>query len=650
MAHRPGPWPLALLVVAAAACGRPAAAPGPAAPAGPGPVASNVFRADYAGSSACKDCHPKIYASWARSPMRNMTRLIDGATVRAPFDGATLTVGADTVTMYSEAGARFMRVRGRGHDLLFRVTKVVGGRYREDFIGINVSDQAHPETATGWGGERVLPATYVFSTKTWRYKGYSVMVHERPYTSTRAVWSETCLACHNTLPYVTLLYDDLYGRRLPGYQGKVTDHLLPPARSWRAIATDAAALAREIDGEIATLGATPPPDGAPLRRVLHDAAIATRKRLRTSHLVEVGIGCEACHGGAAAHARDPKVEPTFEPTSPVLHVAPTRPPVSRAQWINHTCARCHTVLFSRYPWTWEGGRRTDPMPGGSTTTSGEARDFQLGGCASQMACTTCHDPHTADPRAKLDALGTPAGNPTCTRCHAQYASAKALEAHSHHPAGSAGASCVGCHMPKKNMGLDYVLDRYHRIGSPDDRLRVERDRPLECALCHVDKSVGELVTTMERWWGKRFDRGALRGLYGDDLSVDALDATLARGKAHEQAAAIASLGAAATAGGDGAMAVAGRATARREVPHILPSLWHEYPLVRFYARHALEQITGVPVPIDPDEPAARIQDEARRWLAAWNAHAPDGGDRAPTPPPSPHAEAAPDGNHRSPPR
>ena len=562
--------------------------------------------------------------------MRNMTRVIDGATVRAPFDGATLTVGTDTVTMLTQAGARFMRIDSPpSHHRLFRVTKVIGGRYREDFVGINVSDQPHPESATGWGGERVLPATFVFSTQTWRYKGYSVMVHERPHTSIRAVWSETCIACHNTLPYVSLLYDDLYGRRLPGYQGEVTDHLLPPARSWRAIATDAAGLARAIDDEVALLGAPPPPAGSSLRRVLHDAAIATRKRLRASHLIEVGIGCEACHGGAAAHARDPRVEPTFEPTGAALQVAPVRPPASRARWINHTCARCHTVLFSRYPWTWEGGGRRDPMPGGSTTTSGEARDFQLGGCATQMACTTCHDPHTADSRAKLDALATPAGNPTCTGCHPKYASRAALEAHSHHPAGSAGASCVACHMPKKNMGLDYVLDRYHRIGSPDDRMRVERDRPLECALCHVDKRVDELVGTMERWWGKRFDRGALHALYGDDLSVGALDATLVRGKPHEQAAAIASLGAAAVAGGDDAMAVAGRRAARAAVPRIVPSLWHVYPLVRFYARHALEQISGAPIAIDPDEPAEQIEVEARRWLDAWNQRAPN--DRSPAP-------------------
>ena len=48
-------------------------------------------------------------------------------------------------------------------------------------------------------------------------------------------------------------------------------------------------------------------------------------------------------------------------------------------------------------------------------------------------------------------------------------------------------------MPQKNLGLGYNLTRYHRIGSPTEKARVEGDRPLECALCHADKTVEELT-------------------------------------------------------------------------------------------------------------------------------------------------------------
>ena len=154
-------------------------------------------------------------------------------------------------------------------------------------------------------------------------------------------------------------------------------------------------------------------------------------------------------------------------------------------------------------------------------------------------------------------------------------------------------------MPKKNMGLSYELTRYHRIGSPTDEARVLGDRPLECALCHREKTVSELVGAMERWWGKRYDRDRLRALYGE-LDADAIGRTLARGEPHEQAVAI------------GVLSERGTA---RDVPLIVPHLAHEYPLVRYHAKHAIEMLIGAPIPIDVGQPAAEVAAQVRRWRA-----------------------------------
>jgi len=63
--------------------GRPGAATGTA---GAGSrVASNILRADYAGSDSCARCHADIYSAWRSSPMHLMTRLPAGAAIRAPF-------------------------------------------------------------------------------------------------------------------------------------------------------------------------------------------------------------------------------------------------------------------------------------------------------------------------------------------------------------------------------------------------------------------------------------------------------------------------------------------------------------------------------------------------------------------------------------
>lgn len=564
-------------------------------PSAPQTVASNVLRGDYAGSRACEDCHATQFSSWEHSPMRNMTRDAATAVIKAPFDGASIQIGADTCTMEMQGASRYMRVTTGKGTARFRVTKVVGGRHREDFVGIDES---------GIGVERVLPATYVFATQSWRYKGYSVMVKERPEISVRAVWQTDCISCHNTLPLATMLYDELYGPGLPSYQGKLSDRLLPKSLLWTAESHDDSGLARALTDEITFLGGTAPPSSK-LRDVLAAAATATEQHLDAKHLVEIGIGCEACHNGAKAHAAEPALRPTFAVQSSLLGMTPPKGQSgTKAQWINKTCAKCHAVLFTRYPWTWEGGERMK-NPGGSTTNSGEGRDFQLGGCASQMACTTCHDPHAEDAPAALATLATPAGNTVCVTCHAQYTTEVQVTQHSHHAAGSAGTSCIGCHMPKKNMGLDYALIRYHRIGSPTDKKRVEADRPLECALCHADKSVTSLVATMEMWWNKHYDKGALAKLYGDDLTVNAISATLVRGKPHEQAVAIATLG---------------EARDRAALPAIAPHLAHAYPLVRYYAARALQTITGQRVDLDLGKSSTELHAAAIDWLRAATGH------------------------------
>ncbi len=615
----------------AAGCGaaRPAARSGTAPPmaAGPARVRSNILRADYAGSARCAGCHAEITTAWRDAPMHLMTRLPEGARIRAPFDGATFHFKDDTARLTEKDGVRFVELTSpAGGSHRYRVTRVIGGRYREDFAGVEVGG---PDAGRG-ERELILPISYVFETKSFRLKGYSVLVTERPGLHAGGVWTETCVFCHNTVPY----FDDVWGavydhldppattslgkaelrqrdRGAPGYQGEVVDRLLPPDRrfGFEVAAAGEPALAAAVAAEVSAVGGTPPAGGT--REVLKRGIHELRARFEARHFVEVGIGCEACHGGSREHADDPHVLPDFAPRSAFLTARPEVPrpdgEVTRAEWINRTCARCHQVLFSRYPFTWEGGQRRRDQSntgtlgsGGSSITSGEGRDFLLGGCARRMSCVTCHDPHAEDKRADLERLATPAGNTVCVRCHAQYAAPAALAAHAHHDPTGAGGSCIGCHMPKKNMGLGYALTRYHRIGLPDDPVRVERDRPLECALCHADKTVGELVTTMERWWGRRYDRGALAALYGD-LGAHPLEATLARGKAHEQAVALATLGAA-------------RVTAA--APGVARQLVNPFPLVRYYARRALAAMRGEDCLVDLDRPTSEIAAAVRACVPA----------------------------------
>ena len=529
--------------------------------------------------------------------MHRMTRGLTGTEISAPFDGRQLKLGADVATLWRRDDQRFLALSQASGQTLYRVTKVIGGRYREDFVGEQVAVEAPLGTALD--EERVLPFSFLRFDGSLRYKGYSVMVPERRGLEPGLVWRRACVLCHNTVPQLVALYDELYGEDAPAYQGSASIEL-PADKAFRYVIDDPDALRRELESELHLLGANGRLPENP-KHALRVAISNTRGRLDEAALLELGVGCESCHGGSRAHAEAPQhVDSSFALRSPFMHVvAPNGGNPSRAQDINRGCAKCHTVLFSQYAFTWEGGERRS-RPGGSTTNSGEARDFMLGGCAGAMACTTCHDPHGEDERARLDELGTVRGNRVCTTCHQQLAAPAALQQHSHHAPAGEGSACLSCHMPKKNMGLAYDFTRYHRIGSPTDEARVLGDRPLECALCHADRSVDQITSTMEKWWGKRYDRQKLTRLYGADLRVNAMRVALLGGKPHEQAL---------------AADVAVRHGLPQTTDSIVALLGNPYPLVRYFARHSLERRLGTPLPLDMNLPGPQLVEAARALLS-----------------------------------
>jgi predicted CXXCH cytochrome family protein len=553
---------------------------------------SNIARDDYAGSNTCVPCHAEIAATQTRSAMHDMTRDGQRAPSRAPWGTGRFSFKGSTAELLREGNARFVSLGSPGQAArLFRVTRIIGGRHREDYAGVPVSNfaQVPPSDAEEW----ILPVSYLLGPGTFRYKGYSVMVNERPGMMEGPKWNETCVFCHNTPPALSTMLGVLAGAH-PAYQGAVVDELLPAGRKTRYQIIDDGALTTALNAELTFLGAPANAQGA--QQGLAQLITETRRRFRGKHLEEQGITCESCHFGARMHVENPALPPSLGPKHPGLAV--TRPADernARVSDINRGCARCHQVLFSGYEWTWEGGHRRQG-PGGSHINSGEGRDFLLGGCKTALSCTQCHDPHAE--RSAQKAKDHPEQmNALCTSCHARYAGA-GLAAHTHHAPASAGSSCIECHMPRKNMALDGTLSRYHRIGSPTDADRVHLDRPLECALCHQDASVRTLVDAMERFWGKKYDRDILSKAYGS-LDANALLATAQRGHPHEQAVAFQLLPSAKVQGSAQAIA---------------PGLWGPRPLVRGYAKDALSKLAGVPCDIDTDAPREEIELRAAAFL------------------------------------
>ncbi|MFO0658628.1 MAG: hypothetical protein U0165_02160 [Polyangiaceae bacterium] len=384
-----------------------------------------------------------------------MTRLARPSEIQAKFDGRSFRLKEDSVALTQDGDERFMQITSRFGNENYRVTRVIGGHHREDFAGVQVI--APTAGAVAQGPEKILPVSHVLATGELRYKGYSVMLPERPGVKAGPVWNKTCILCHNTASWLSTSLGWLGGPNGARYQGAVFESTLPLSKQrWPSISNHDE-FQKALQNELAHYSKDSLEGDD--RSITKQAVSSLRKNIDGDHLLEVGIGCESCHLGSKEHVAMPSVLPTFKPSAPYLNVGFE---ASSAEAQTRVCGRCHQVLFTGYPFTWEGGDRKQSA-GGSNINSGEARDFLLGGCASKMSCSECHVVHAADGGAgKLAKLETIEGNSLCTRCHTQYEERTALEAHTHHKPQGEGSFCVSCHMPRKTMTLDNTLGRYHR--------------------------------------------------------------------------------------------------------------------------------------------------------------------------------------------
>jgi ethanolamine utilization microcompartment shell protein EutL len=77
------------------------------------------------------------------------------------------------------------------------------------------------------------------------------------------------------------------------------------------------------------------------------------------------------------------------------------------------------------------------------------------------------------------------------------------------------------------------------------------------------------------------------------------------------------------------------------LPLVVAVLDNDYPLVRYFAHHAIEQITGAPLPIDMNAPGADVLKSAQVYLAA-HPSPPSAGSASPSAPSaSPGAQLSP---------
>jgi hypothetical protein len=161
----------------------------------------------------------------------------------------------------------------------------------------------------------------------------------------------------------------------------------------------------------------------------------------------------------------------------------------------------------------------------------------------------------------------------CLRCHPDYA--ERGEAHTHHPAGSAGSRCYNCHMPHTVYGLLKAI-RSHWIDSPDAAVTLRSGRPNACNLCHLDRTLGWTAEYLQRWYGQ-----PAPALPEDERRYSAMLLQLFKGEAGQRALAAWSFGwpPAQEASGRGWLA-----------PYLAHLLEDPYAAVRYVAARSLRTL------------------------------------------------------------
>lgn len=237
-----------------------------------------------------------------------------------------------------------------------------------------------------------------------------------------------------------------------------------------------------------------------------------QKQYRTAW-VDFGINCERCHGPGGAHVAAYSKLGTSGPKAEDI-IVQTRLDAARNTMV---CAQCHSFrdiyadgyiaganYYDYFLPVLEYSLPTDADPaywadGRTRRFSNDAFGLWQSECylKGKATCLDCHVvPHNTDidrnPQLRPDA------NALCTRCHANIGAH--LTAHTRHAEGSAGSSCVECHMPRTVYSIKAEI-RDHSMSIPIPENTLRHGIPNACNLCHKDRDANWALGQMNQWYG-----------------------------------------------------------------------------------------------------------------------------------------------------
>lgn len=446
----------------------------------------------FVSSNACRSCHPQQYATWYGSFHRTMTQVVTPETVIADFNNVELDHASPGLP-----DSRYVLQR-RGDEFWVQLPQPEFQSYPRPAGGPNPEEEAPPVwrqivMSTGlhhyqlyWypsgSGRELYMVPFVFLTDERRWvPRRSVFLTPPNAPEPQQVWNTSCLPCHTTDGH-------------PRYPKK---------------------------------------------------RIQVAKAAPDTHVVEVGIACEACHGQGEEHVRvnrNPLRRYAYhhgnQPDQTIV-----QPKRVDARTSSQICGQCHSVNnpYTRVDvveWLTEGPRyragddleesryvlsrrilSQTPAPetlqqllearpsalnqwfwadGMIRVTGREYSGLIESPCyrGGEFSCLSCHSMHESDPDDQL-AAGME-GDQACLQCHDSYSSG--VMEHTHHRVESSGSRCYNCHMAHTTYGL-LKASRSHTIDSPSVAASVQTGRPNACNSCHLDKTLHWTATYLRRWYG-----------------------------------------------------------------------------------------------------------------------------------------------------
>jgi tetratricopeptide (TPR) repeat protein len=225
---------------------------------------------------------------------------------------------------------------------------------------------------------------------------------------------------------------------------------------------------------------------------------------------EAGISCEACHGPAREHVETMLAGETGTSSEAIKII---RTVDFNASQMNDMCATCHAKLAPLSMNFLPGDafadhfdlvtlEHADFYPDGRDLGENYTHTSWLMSKCQESGKLDCNHCHTPSGRMRFEAGQE---NQSCLPCHKDKVDAP--EAHSFHAPGSAGSSCVACHMPMTRFAAMGRSDHSMRPPMPESSLRFKS--PNACNLCHKDRDAAWSNQWVKTWYPKDYQAADL---------------------------------------------------------------------------------------------------------------------------------------------